>query len=235
MIAAICAVEEPPADAEPVQDEDAPEDGDASEDEDAPEQVSVPDLDDSTAEGTSPDGDDGEDHPGRVVRANPDCKGAWHVAKWKKFPARLGKAGGNFSSYFGNGGSQTLTAGVTGTLGVTASSKVEVGLSAATFVTAKAEVSGSLSTSVAITASIAETQPVPAKRWGNAFWGASMIPVTFHAVYRAAGTCKITKKHRVTRYYPFKPARTLGWCKWVSKKSLGSRPKQCNTKEYIPL
>lgn len=200
--------------------------------EEAPEQVSVPDLDDSTAEGTT--APDFADQPGRPVRGNPDCKGAWNVTKWKRFPARLGKVGPNFSSYFGNGGSQTLSAGVTGTLGVILSSKVEVGASAATFVTAKAEVSGSLSTSVAVTASLAETQPVPKGRWGNAYWGATTVPVTFHLVYRAANTCKITKSKDVTAYYPWSPAKTVGWCKWVSKKSLGSRPKQCTVGPYIP-
>jgi hypothetical protein len=107
---------------------------------------------------------------------NPDCN-KWHIDRWKKFDARLGQVGPSFSSYFGNGGTQTLQSGISGTLGASASTTLEGSLSAVSIVTAKASVSASLSASATVSASISEAQPVKVGYWGNAFWGAQRQPV----------------------------------------------------------
>lgn len=166
---------------------------------------------------------------------DPACTGYWSVVKYRKHPARMGKVGPNFSSYFGNGGSQTLTAGVTGTLTATATMTLEGSLSAVSLVSAKAVAGGNLATAAAVTASLTETQDVPKKYWGNAFWGATMQPVAFNSKYYGANTCRVLKDVTYTVWYPFKPAKSVGWCKWVSKESLGSRPKQCNARGNLPL
>lgn len=172
--------------------------------------------------------------PDPPTRTRPDCDAGWILTVKKKFPMRLKKVGPNFSSYFGNGGSQTLSSGISGTVTATVSAKIEGSLSYVSIVTAKAEISGSISTSATVTASDAETQNVKKGYWGNAYWGAAVLPITFHASYLTS-KCVVVKSAKYTGWYPLNPASTVGWCKWISRESLGSRPKACNPGGYIPV
>jgi hypothetical protein len=115
---------------------------------------------------------------------------------------------------------------------VTASASGGAGLSLEV-VSAHADVGVTVSASASVTASLSETQPVKAGYWGNAYWGRALLPITFHEAYYAVATCKKAKDIKITKYFPTKNNDTVGWCKWISKTSLGSRPSQCNVGPYI--
>lgn len=105
---------------------------------------------------------------------DPDCTGTWDILSAKGFPYRVGRVGVNFSSYFGAGGSQTLTSGITGTVGVTVSASGGASLSAEV-VSVKADLGVSVSVSASVTASDSETQSVKAGYWGECLLGPGVV------------------------------------------------------------
>jgi len=136
------------------------------------------------------------------------------------------QVGPTFSSYHGNGGSQSYSAGITGTVTASFSSSLEVGASAASLAQIKATINGSLAASVAVSASLAVTQPVPVAYWGNGRCGRYRTVVTGHS-YHTTSACSSDVDHGRITAYAAGTANAQGWCLWVSTAAAASVSVQC--------
>ncbi|GGK02033.1 hypothetical protein GCM10010123_35010 [Pilimelia anulata] len=196
--------------------------------------VGVPaDWEDPAAAGTR-----GEDLPDEQSPAHaagdPDCKGQWIYHKKKRFDDRMGRVGPNISHFFNSAGSHKLTSGISGELSIGHSIGVS-GEGSVIVATLQAKLDHTIQATIGVSASTEASTNVPAKRWGNAFWGRARLVVTGEKYQLAARTCKKINRKLLTTYVSAR-SRAIGWCIWSSKKSLGSRPPQCNDgKPYLKV
>ncbi|GGK42887.1 hypothetical protein GCM10010124_39660 [Pilimelia terevasa] len=174
-----------------------------------------------------PEGEDLPDEPSsEFAPGDPDCRGQWVYNRKKKFSDRMGRVGPSISHFFDSKGSHKLTAGINGEISATYSASV-AGEATVVIATLTTQVDASIQAKIGVSSSMEVSVDVPAKRWGNAYWGRNRHVVTGEKYQIAHRTCKKTNRKLFTTYVSAR-SKSIGWCTWASKKSLGSRPTQCN-------